>query len=94
MPVKKFLKQRAVNIAVGGNYTLANWYDPVLVAEAPRNSRLVAEDLYSHRWPLAMFMDPDRQYPREVYRRRLGHVAYYGNPDHDLPHDQTALLAG
>jgi hypothetical protein len=25
--VKKFLKQRAVNIAVGGNYTLANWYD-------------------------------------------------------------------
>jgi hypothetical protein len=27
VPVKKFLKQRAVNIAVGGNYTLANWYD-------------------------------------------------------------------
>ena len=27
MSVKKFLKQRAVNIAVGGNYTLANWYD-------------------------------------------------------------------
>jgi PilZ domain-containing protein len=25
--VEKFLKQRAVNIAVGGNYTLANWYD-------------------------------------------------------------------
>ena len=28
MSVEKFLKQRAVNIAVGGNYTLANWYDP------------------------------------------------------------------
>ncbi len=27
MSVQKFLKQRAVNIAVGGNYTLANWYD-------------------------------------------------------------------
>jgi hypothetical protein len=26
--IEKFLKQRAVNIAVGGNYTLANWYDP------------------------------------------------------------------
>jgi hypothetical protein len=26
--VEKFLKQRAVNIAVGGNYTLANWFDP------------------------------------------------------------------
>jgi hypothetical protein len=25
--IKKFLKQRAVNIAVGGNYTLSNWYD-------------------------------------------------------------------
>jgi len=25
--VEKFLKQRAVNIAVGGSYTLANWYD-------------------------------------------------------------------
>ncbi len=28
MSVDKFLKQRAVNIAVGGNYTLPNWYDP------------------------------------------------------------------
>lgn len=28
LSVKEFLKQRAVNIAVGGNYTLANWYDP------------------------------------------------------------------
>jgi hypothetical protein len=28
LSIKKFLKQRAVNIAVGGNYTLANWYDP------------------------------------------------------------------
>ena len=28
MSVEKFLKQRAVNIAVGGNYTLANWFDP------------------------------------------------------------------
>ncbi len=27
MSVEKFLKQRAVNIAVGGSYTLANWYD-------------------------------------------------------------------
>jgi hypothetical protein len=26
--VEEFLKQRAVNIAVGGNHTLANWYDP------------------------------------------------------------------
>lgn len=26
--VVKFLKQRAVNIIVGGNYTLPNWYDP------------------------------------------------------------------
>jgi hypothetical protein len=26
--IEKFLKQRAVNIAVGGSYTLANWYDP------------------------------------------------------------------
>jgi PilZ domain len=26
--VEKFLKQRAVNIAVGGNYSLANWYSP------------------------------------------------------------------
>jgi hypothetical protein len=26
--IEKFLKQRAVNIAVGGNYTLPNWYDP------------------------------------------------------------------
>jgi len=25
--VQSFLKQRAVNIAVGGNYSLANWYD-------------------------------------------------------------------
>jgi hypothetical protein len=25
--VKKFLKQRAVNIAVNGNYTLGNWFD-------------------------------------------------------------------
>jgi len=25
--VEKFLKQRAVKIAVGGNYTLPNWYD-------------------------------------------------------------------
>jgi hypothetical protein len=25
--VRAFLKQRAVNIAVGGNYSLANWYD-------------------------------------------------------------------
>lgn len=28
MPIEKFLKQRAVNIVVGGNYTLPNWYDP------------------------------------------------------------------
>jgi PilZ domain len=27
MSVKEFLKQRAVNIAVGGSYTLANWFD-------------------------------------------------------------------
>ena len=27
MSVENFLKQRAVNIAVGGSYTLANWYD-------------------------------------------------------------------
>ena len=27
MSVQKFLKQRAVKIAVGGSYTLANWYD-------------------------------------------------------------------
>jgi hypothetical protein len=26
--VDHFLKQRAVNIIVGGNYTLPNWYDP------------------------------------------------------------------
>jgi hypothetical protein len=26
--VEHFLKQRAVNIVVGGNYTLPNWYDP------------------------------------------------------------------
>jgi hypothetical protein len=26
--VERFLKQRAVNIAVDGNYTLPNWYDP------------------------------------------------------------------
>jgi hypothetical protein len=25
--VQKFLKQRAVNVAVGGSYTLSNWYD-------------------------------------------------------------------
>src|SRR5216684_152766 len=25
--VKDFLKQRAVNISVGGHYTLANWFD-------------------------------------------------------------------
>jgi hypothetical protein len=25
--VEKFFKQRAVNIAVGGSYTLANWYN-------------------------------------------------------------------
>ncbi len=28
MSIKKFLKQRAVNIAVGGSYTLESWYDP------------------------------------------------------------------
>lgn len=28
MSVERFLKQRAVNIAVGGSYTLGNWYDP------------------------------------------------------------------
>ena len=28
MPVERFLKQRAVNIAVDGHYTLRNWYDP------------------------------------------------------------------
>ena len=28
MSVEKFLKQRAVNIAVGGSYSLARWYDP------------------------------------------------------------------
>lgn len=28
MSVEKFLKQRAVNVAVAGNYTLPNWYDP------------------------------------------------------------------
>ena len=28
MSVEKFLKQRAVNIAVNGSYTLSNWYDP------------------------------------------------------------------
>ena len=28
MSVEKFLKQRAVRIAVAGHYTLANWYDP------------------------------------------------------------------
>lgn len=27
MSVKEFLKQRAVNISVGGHYTLANWFD-------------------------------------------------------------------
>jgi hypothetical protein len=27
--VARFLKQRAVNIAVDGHYTLANWYDPL-----------------------------------------------------------------
>jgi hypothetical protein len=26
--IQKFLKQRAVNIAVGGRYTLTNWFDP------------------------------------------------------------------
>lgn len=28
MSVETFLKQRAVNVAVLGNYTLPNWYDP------------------------------------------------------------------
>ena len=28
LSVENFLKQRAVNIAVGGSYTLSNWYDP------------------------------------------------------------------
>jgi PilZ domain len=28
LSVEKFLKQRAVNIAVAGNYVLPNWYDP------------------------------------------------------------------
>jgi hypothetical protein len=28
LSVETFLKQRAVNIAVPGNYTLPNWYDP------------------------------------------------------------------
>ncbi|HEV7408083.1 MAG TPA: PilZ domain-containing protein [Bradyrhizobium sp.] len=28
MSVKKFLNQRAVNISVGGQYTLGNWFDP------------------------------------------------------------------
>jgi hypothetical protein len=28
VPIEKFLKQLAVNIVVGGNYTLPNWYDP------------------------------------------------------------------
>ena len=28
MSTDKFLKQRAVNIAVDGHYTLPNWYDP------------------------------------------------------------------
>jgi hypothetical protein len=28
MSIETFLKQRAVNIVVSGNYTLANWYDP------------------------------------------------------------------
>jgi hypothetical protein len=28
VPLETFLKQRAVNIVVGGNYTLPNWYDP------------------------------------------------------------------
>jgi hypothetical protein len=28
LSVEKFLKQRAVNIAVDGSYTLPNWYDP------------------------------------------------------------------
>jgi hypothetical protein len=32
--VEKFFKQRAVNVVVGGHYTLANWYD---VAGKPRS---------------------------------------------------------
>ena len=28
MPVQDFLSQRAVNVIVGGSYTLPNWYDP------------------------------------------------------------------
>ena len=28
MSVEKFLQQPAVNVAVSGNYTLSNWYDP------------------------------------------------------------------
>lgn len=28
MSIEKFLKQRAVNVAVGGSYILPNWYDP------------------------------------------------------------------
>lgn len=28
MSVQEFLKQRAVKIALGGNYTLENWFDP------------------------------------------------------------------
>ncbi|MGA7996035.1 MAG: PilZ domain-containing protein, partial [Bradyrhizobium sp.] len=27
MSVKEFLGQQAVNVAVGGHYTLANWFD-------------------------------------------------------------------
>lgn len=28
MSIDRFLRQRAVDLAVGGNYTLPNWYDP------------------------------------------------------------------
>jgi hypothetical protein len=28
VPVQDFLNQRAVNVSVGGSYTLPNWYDP------------------------------------------------------------------
>jgi hypothetical protein len=28
VPVQDFLNQRAVNVVVGGSYTLPNWYDP------------------------------------------------------------------
>jgi hypothetical protein len=28
VPVQDFLSQRAVNVTVGGSYTLPNWYDP------------------------------------------------------------------